>query len=55
MIEDSDLEHISFSFVHGGFDPCGQGGCSCNICCNLREKIRTIHEKEIKECLNTQP
>ena len=46
------LEHIAFSFIHGDFDPASEtGGCSCNTCQILREKIRTIHEKELQKYL----
>jgi len=42
----SNLEHIAFSFVHGGFDPDNVGGCSCDDCSQLREEIAAIRERE---------
>ena len=36
----TDIEHIAYSFIHGGFDPDSQsGGCSCHVCYLLRTKI----------------
>lgn len=42
----TDLEHIAHSFVHGGFEPDGQGGCSCTICSFLRDKVTIIRHNE---------
>jgi len=44
----TDLEHIAYSFVHGGLDPQGYGGCSCDICGFLRMKARVIRENEAR-------
>ncbi len=49
MITETELEHIAFSFVHGGFDPYGQGGCSCDICSALRLLVKGVHDKELAE------
>ena len=36
----TDIEHIAYSFIHGGFDHDSQsGGCSCHVCYLLRTKI----------------
>jgi hypothetical protein len=40
------LDHIAYSFVHGGFDPEQQGGCSCDDCQFLRSKIKEIQKEE---------
>ena len=40
----TELDHIAFSFVHGGFDPFGEGGCSCLTCCELRNRVRALME-----------
>jgi len=45
----TDLEHIAYSFVHGGFDPYAPGGCSCDICVFLRKKVQIIRRNEAKE------
>ena len=50
----TDLEHIAYSFVHGGFEPLGHGGCSCDICCFLREKVAIIRFNEAKEYYNAR-
>ena len=45
----TDLEHIALSFVHGGFEPDQQGGCSCDICGFLRMKAQIIRANEAKQ------
>jgi hypothetical protein len=43
----TDIDHIAYSFIHGGFDPDSQsGGCSCHICYLLRTKIVERRNKE---------
>lgn len=44
-----DLEHIAFSFVHSGFEPDAQGGCSCENCTWLRERVQQIRTQEGEE------
>ncbi len=47
---DKELEHIAFSFVHGGLDPDYRlGGCSCPTCTSIRIRSRQIREKEGNE------
>lgn len=45
-VEDSLIEHIEDSRDHKGFDPFGQGGCSCGLCCVIRGAIRDMFKYE---------
>jgi CO dehydrogenase nickel-insertion accessory protein CooC1 len=40
MTFDELCDHLEFSMEHGGFDPDGQGGCSCPVCTFLRNFLQ---------------
>lgn len=35
----TDIEHLAFSILHGTFDVDSPGGCSCELCTAIRNKI----------------
>lgn len=52
---DTDIDHIAYSFIHGGFDPDSEtGGCSCTDCSKLRKRIKLIRENEGKEYMENK-
>lgn len=43
-----DLKHLAYSIAHGTFDE-GCGGCACELCQQLRDKIKELQQKEATE------
>jgi hypothetical protein len=46
MIEGKDLEHLAFSILHGTFNWEFSGGCSCESCTALLNKIEELCKEE---------
>ena len=46
LIPETDLEHLAFSILHGTFNPESPGGCSCELCKQLRDKIDELCKEE---------
>lgn len=44
-MNNSDLQHMAFVLVHGGFEE-GNGGCSCGTCSAIRSLMYVTREKE---------
>jgi len=48
-----DIDHLAFSISHGTFDSNpSTGGCSCELCTELRKKIEALRSKEATDYYN---
>lgn len=43
-VEADLLRHLQDSEQHGGYDPFGEGGCSCKMCDFVRRAIKEAFE-----------
>jgi hypothetical protein len=41
-----DLTHLAFSILHGTFNADSPGGCSCDLCSELRKTIDDLCKEE---------
>jgi len=47
-----EIEHLSFSILHGTFDPEIPGGCSCDFCTTIRLQIVKLKNEEAAKFYN---
>ena len=40
------IDHLAFSIVHGTFDEGSPGGCSCEFCAKLSNRIDELYKEE---------
>jgi hypothetical protein len=43
---DTDIEHLAFSILHGTFNIDSPGGCSCELCTTIRNRINELRKDE---------
>jgi len=51
-MENKDIEHLAFSILHGTFNNDSMGGCSCDLCTQIRDKIEELCKEEATKFYN---
>jgi hypothetical protein len=51
-MKDDDLQHLAFSILHGTFNRESPGGCGCDLCRRLLQRIDELEKDEAAKFYN---